>query len=200
MQKTGAVLVAAGMSSRMKDFKPMLPFGDSTIANHIVMKLKDLCIEPIVMVTGYRAEQLEKHLSHASVRFVRNERYEDTEMFDSVRIGLEEIKNDCDRVLLQPIDIPAIKTETIRKVMMADAGIIRPMCNGKPGHPIMIRADMIPGICAYSGNGGLRGAIEHSGVPVISLEVEDEGIYRDVDTLVEYKTLIQWDHNRRGSC
>ena len=38
MKKTGAVLVAAGLSSRMGDFKPMLPFGDSTIALHIVMQ------------------------------------------------------------------------------------------------------------------------------------------------------------------
>ena len=36
MKQTGAVLVAAGMSTRMKEFKPMLPFGGSTIALHII--------------------------------------------------------------------------------------------------------------------------------------------------------------------
>ena len=36
MKATGAVLVAAGLSSRMGAFKPMLPFGNSTISLHIV--------------------------------------------------------------------------------------------------------------------------------------------------------------------
>ena len=59
MKKTGAVLVAAGLSSRMKDFKPMLPFGTSTASRHMIGMLKSLKADPIVVVTGYRAEELE---------------------------------------------------------------------------------------------------------------------------------------------
>ena len=62
MKKTGAVLVAAGLSSRMKDFKPMLPFGTSTASRHMIGMLKSLKADPIVVVTGYRAEELEAHL------------------------------------------------------------------------------------------------------------------------------------------
>lgn len=58
MKKTGAVLVAAGLSSRMKDFKPMLPFGTSTASRHMIGMLKSLKADPIVVVTGYRAEEL----------------------------------------------------------------------------------------------------------------------------------------------
>ena len=54
MKKTGAVLVAAGLSSRMKDFKPMLPFGTSTASRHMIGMLKSLKADPIVVVTGYR--------------------------------------------------------------------------------------------------------------------------------------------------
>ena len=59
MKKTGAVLVAAGLSSRMGEFKPMLPFGDSTIALHMVTMLKRLGVSPLVVVTGYRAGELD---------------------------------------------------------------------------------------------------------------------------------------------
>ena len=100
MKKTGAVLVAAGLSSRMKDFKPMLPFGGSTVSRHMVSMLKDMDIDPVAVVTGYRAEQLESHLSHAGVRFVRNERYRETEMFDSIRLGVEAIASDCERIMI----------------------------------------------------------------------------------------------------
>ncbi len=199
MKKTGAVLVAAGLSSRMKDFKPMLPFGGSTIAGHLVAILKGMGISPVIVVTGYRAEELERHLSHACVRFVRNERYKETEMFDSIKLGLTEAEADCDKIMLMPIDTPAIKPDTIRQVMMIDAGIVRTVCRGEPGHPVLISAGMVRTVCAYEGNRGLRGAIEESGIPITNLEVEDEGIYRDVDTPEEYRELLQWNYGR-GEC
>ena len=175
MKKTGAVLVAAGLSSRMKDFKPMLPFGGSTVSRHMVSMLKDMDIDPVAVVTGYRAEQLESHLSHAGVRFVRNERYRETEMFDSIRLGVEAIASDCERIMILPIDIPALMPETIRQTLMIDAPILRTMCKGEPGHPIIIQTDVFPVIWQNDGHRGLRGAMEESGIPITNLEVEDEG-------------------------
>ena len=69
MKKTGAVLVAAGLSSRMVAFKPMLPFGNSTVSIHLVTMLKDMGIDPIVVVVGYREEEMKEHLSFTGVRF-----------------------------------------------------------------------------------------------------------------------------------
>lgn len=197
VKKTGAVMVAAGMSSRMKNFKPMLPFGDATIAIHIVMMLEKLALDPIVVVTGYRAVQLEEHLSHMGLRFVRNKRYFETEMFDSVKIGLAAAKEYCERVLLVPVDTPAIMPETIEKALQIDAAMIRTTCRGKPGHPIIIDREIIPTICGYDGDRGLRGAMEESGVPITNLEVDDEGIYMDADTQEEYQKLIEWNSGRR---
>lgn len=196
MKKTGAVLVAAGRSSRMGDFKPILPFGDSTIALHIVNMLNRLGVSPVVVVTGYRADELEAHLSHAGVRFVRNERFGETQMFDSVRLGIEAVAADCDRIMVMPMDIPAIMPDTIRQVLMIDAGIVRTMCGGEPGHPIMFQSSIGLSLCSYQGEKGLRGAIESAGVSVTDLEVEDEGIYRDVDTKDDYEELIQWNYRR----
>ncbi len=196
MKKTGAVLVAAGMSARMQDFKPMLPFGGSTVSRHMVSMLKDRNVDPVVVVTGYRAEQLENHLSHAGVRFVRNERPNETEMFDSIKLGVEEICGECERIMILPIDLPALMPQTIRQVLMIDAPIVRTVCKGKPGHPVMIQTEVFPLIWKNRGEKGLRGAMESSGVPITNLEVEDEGIYKDMDTKEEYKELIRWNYNR----
>lgn len=196
MKQTGAVLVAAGLSSRMKDFKPMLPFGGSTVSRHMVAMLKDMDVDPVAVVTGYRAEQLESHLAHAGVRFVRNERYQETEMFDSIRLGVEAIITECERIMILPIDIPAIMPETIRQSLMIDAPILRTMCNGEPGHPIIIQNTLFPLIWKNNGNRGLRGAMEESRITITNLEVDDEGIYRDMDTKEEYKELLQWNYNR----
>lgn len=196
MKKTGAVLVAAGMSSRMKAFKPMLPFGDSTISLHIISVLEDLGINPIVVVTGHRADELQKHLSHTSVRFVKNEHYRTTQMFDSVKLGVKEISKDCERLLMMPMDIPAIMMETFRQILMIDADIVRTVYNGQPEHPILLRCDVADKLCEYTGAGGLRGAMEHSGYSITNVEVEDEAVCWDVDTPQEYQELLKWNYER----
>lgn len=58
----GAVIVAAGMSSRMGDFKPMLSIGSQSIARRIVSTLRQAGAEEIVMITGHNADALERHL------------------------------------------------------------------------------------------------------------------------------------------
>ena len=142
------------------------------------------------------AEELEDHLSHAGVRFVRNERFRETQMFDSVKLGICAIIHDCERIMVLPMDTPAILPETIRQVLMIDAAIVRTVCRGEPGHPIMFWRETAEELCSYTGDLGLRGAIEASGTGVTDLEVEDEGIYRDVDTKEEYKDLIEWNYRR----
>lgn len=196
VKKTGAVLVAAGLSSRMKAFKPMLPFGDSTISLHVVSVLEKLGIEPIVVVTGHRADELEKHLSCTSVRFVKNEHYRTTQMFDSVKLGINEICGECDRILMMPMDIPAIMMETFRQILMIDADIVRTFYKGQPEHPILLRSNVAENLCKYTGAGGFRGALENSGFPITNVEVEDEAVCWDVDTPQEYQNLLKWNYER----
>ena len=198
MRKTGAVLVAAGLSSRMGAFKPMLPFGDSTIALHVVTMLRQLKVDPVVVVTGHQAESLERQLFYTGVRFVRNERYENTHMFDSVKLGLRALEGEgmWEQVMVMPIDLPAILPETFRQVMKIDAEVVRTVYQGKAGHPVMFERNLVPRLLEYEGAQGLRGAIRELGVRITNLEVEDEGIRRDVDTPKAYRQLLEWDYER----
>lgn len=90
--QTAALIVAAGMSSRMGDFKPMLSIGSISIAQRVVATFRQAGIRRIVMVTGFNAVTLERHLSSSGVIFLRNEAYETTQMFDSVKIGLAYLR------------------------------------------------------------------------------------------------------------
>lgn len=196
MKKTGAVLVAAGLSSRMHDFKPLLPFGNSTISLHIVTMLKKMGLSPIIVVTGYRAEELESHLFSTGVRFVKNERFQETQMFDSVKMGIMAVKEECERILIMPMDIPAILPDTFKQVLNIDAPIVRTRYEDRTGHPIVIRCDIAETIMDYDGDNGLKGAIAACGVAPCDLEVADEGVRKDVDTPEEYQNLIQWNYSR----
>ena len=57
--QTGALIVAAGKSSRMGDFKPMLQLGSISIAQRVINNFRQAGISKVVVVTGYHADVLE---------------------------------------------------------------------------------------------------------------------------------------------
>ena len=194
--QTGAVIVAAGMSSRMGEFKPMLNIGSISIAQRVVATFQQAGVEKIVMITGYNATQLERHLSGNGVVFLRNEAYETTQMFDSVCIGLRYLRGKCDRVLFTPVDIPLFTAATVRALLETDAELACPAVDGETGHPTLIAASLIDRILDDPGDQGLRGALERCGAEMTRLPVEDRGVLHDADTPEDYKALLKY-HNEQ---
>ena len=192
--QTAALIVAAGMSSRMGDFKPMLSIGSITIAQRVIATFHQAGIEKIVMVTGYQAVTLERHLSGSGVIFLRNDRYETTQMFDSVKIGLEYLMDKCDRVLFTPVDVPLFTAETVRRLLDANAALACPVCDGQQGHPLLISAALLPKILADCGEQGLKGAVSRCGAALTAVAVNDPGTLRDADTPEDYSGLVEY-HN-----
>ena len=177
--QTAALIVAAGMSSRMGDFKPMLNIGSISIAQRVVASLQQAGVEKIVMVTGYNAVQLERHLSGLGIVFLRNENYEHTQMFESACIGLSYLADKCDRLLFTPVDIPLFTAATLQQLLDSDAPLACPVCDGKRGHPILIASSLIGSILSDR-----------------EIPVEDRGILHDADTPEDYKALLRY-HNEQ---
>ena len=192
--QTAALIVAAGMSSRMGDFKPMLSIGSISIAQRVVATFQQAGIRRIVMVTGFNAVTLERHLAGSGVIFLRNEAYETTQMFDSVRIGLAYLQGKCDAVLFTPVDIPLFTASTVRSLLDSHGSLACPVCNGQTGHPIFISADLFDSILSDSGEGGLKGAVERCGVRMRQIPVNDPGTLHDADTPADFSALVDY-HN-----
>ena len=192
----GALITAAGMSSRMGDFKPMLNIGSISIAQRIVANFHQAGVDRIVMITGFNATTLERHLSGNGIIFLRNENYETTQMFDSAKIGLEYLKDKCDRILFTPVDIPLFTSATVKTLVDSGAELACPVCQGQQGHPLLIASRLVDSILADSGEGGLQGAISRCGSPMQKIEVEDAGILHDADTPEDYRALLNM-HNQQ---
>ena len=194
-----ALITAAGMSSRMGQFKPMLNIGSISVAQRVVATFHQAGIDRIVMITGFNATTLERHLSGDGLIFLRNEDYETTHMFDSVKIGLEYLKDKCDALLMTPVDIPLFTARTVTALMEAAGNgslLACPECQGETGHPILIGSSLIDGILADSGVQGLKGALERSGAPMQRIPVEDAGTLHDADTPEDFSALLDF-HNRQ---
>jgi molybdenum cofactor cytidylyltransferase len=192
---TAAVIVAAGLSSRMGAFKPLLSLGGETIITKSIKTLQSAGIEIIVVVTGYRANELEEHLSAYGVEFVRNEHYAETDMFFSASLGLERVLSRCDRVLFLPADSPLFLRESLYAMFVhqdeTGSEVVIPTCLGRGGHPLLMNSSVLPELLLYSGGDGMRGAISSLNLSVSRLELDDKGLIMDADSPEDYVRLKQ---------
>lgn len=195
--RTGAVIAAAAMSARMEQFKQQMKIGNRTMAERVIVNFQQAGIREIVIVTGHRCEQIEKELRNFGVTFLKNRDFESTRMFESVKIGLEYMKDRCDRVFFCPADIPFFMANTVEAMLKQDADVVQPVYGEKAGHPILLSAGLIPRILSYAGDEGLRGALRSiEGLRRIRIEVEDEAVLMDADTGEAFQRLADL-HNAR---
>ena len=56
-KKIFALILSAGLSGRMKMFKPLADYKGKTFLNNIIIKLDKICDE-IIIVTGFNSDEL----------------------------------------------------------------------------------------------------------------------------------------------
>jgi len=191
-----AFVPAAGFSSRMKDFKPLLPLGDATVLDQALRSLREGGVEDIRVVTGHRREELTGVLEKWGVREVVNSRFREG-MFSSVKAGLASAPPLRGAFFMLPVDLPAVRPQTLRDLALAreasGAGIVYPVLGGARGHPPLIDGSYIPGILRWEGGGGLKGFLDRHEDDALDVETADAGVLTDLDTPEDYeRLLLRW--------
>ena len=132
--KTGAVILAAGSSQQMKEFRPLMCIGGQPMICRIVDMLMQLKAGPIAAVLGERHEAVRRCLSGSQVVFIHNRRYAKTDMLESLKLGLKAIQPLCDRaVIILPADLPLVKPETVEKLLCHAGDAVVPEFAGLSG-------------------------------------------------------------------
>jgi molybdenum cofactor cytidylyltransferase len=93
---------------------------------------------------------------------------------------------DSNLVLVALADMPYVQTETSRKIVDAltdGADIVQPVFRQQSGHPIGFSKRHFPALMALSGDIGARHLLRE--FPVHQVVVEDAGILRDIDFLLD---------------
>jgi CTP:molybdopterin cytidylyltransferase MocA len=192
--KFGGVIVAAGLSSRMGSFKPLLPLEGHTIIERIIRTLQEGGVEDISVVTGRDASRLEEALTAYKLNFIHNTHYATTDMFRSAVMGLSFMAERTDAVFFTPVDIPLFTAYTIRlmagTIQKDGHHILIPRYGGRDGHPIVMRSEAAGELIRCKKPGGLRGAVDAYGGSKGFLEVDDSGVLYDADTPEDYWFLV----------
>jgi len=191
--KISAIILSAGFSSRINVFKPLLKINERTFLEEIVFKLEDIVSE-IVVVLGYKSDEILNTVNLKSAKFVLNENYEKG-MFSSLKQGILEIQ-DGNAFLLNPVDCPLVKKQTYKQIVefwqKNPEKIIIPQYENKKGHPAIFPAWSTDEILKYPDNtpGGVRNFIERNFSSVELFKTDDRGVIIDIDTIEDYKRWI----------
>lgn len=189
-----ALAAAAGMSSCMQAFKPLLPFAGKSIIEYVVGNYQAQSIQPVVVVTGYRHDLLQPVVEQCGAHSIHNADYASTGMLESLALGLNYLKDRCDAVFIQPGDIPLIAPTTFsalqRGLAEHDVMAARPVHQGRRGHPVLLSAAAFSSILGYAGGDGLRGALRELPGGAVDIEVDDPGILLDADSPDQYQALL----------
>lgn len=189
--QVSAILLAAGSSRRMGQLKQLLPLHDKPIIRHCLDNLITSGIENIVAVLGYRGDEVLAAIQEMPVQIVLNENQE-SEMAESVRIGLRAIAEKSSGVLVCLSDHPLVSVDTLKSLMQcfreAPDKIIIPLYKGKRGHPTLFPRNVIEEIFEA---GTLRDIIDKNGSRLKFLKVQDEGVILDMDTKEDYDKVLK---------
>lgn len=196
------LILAAGLSRRMGDFKPLMPFRGKTLIENTIDSVLSSGARQVVVVTGHRAEELEPVLAEkygSRVILTRNPDFATTDMLQSIRIGCRAMP-ECDAFFLLPGDMPVVRESTFRKVREqwdGTFGVIFPTLDGYRKHPPLVDYRLIPDILAFDRDGGLRQFWKEREAVIRTVPVDDEGVWVDLDTQEDYiKCRAQYEKKR----
>ena len=186
------LVLAAGLSRRMGEFKPLLPFRGKTLIENTIDSILSGGAHQVVVVTGYRAEELEPILEERygdRVVIARNADFTSTDMLHSIRVGCRAMP-ECGAFFLLPGDMPVVGENTFRRVLTQRDGtlsVIFPTLDGYRKHPPLVDSRLIPQILDFSGDGGLRRFWTEQESIIRTVSVDDAGVWVDLDTREDYR-------------
>ena len=180
----GAVVLAAGASSRFGRTKQVEVIRGKPLVQHAVDAASDAGVDPIVIVLGHDAERIREvlHLPSGATT-VTNERYEHGQS-TSLAAGLTAFGEDVEAAVVLQADQPGIRADHVRTLADAyqDSGaeILRLRFSNGPGPAILARS-IWPEITAIAGDTGARALFDAMPQRVLWISV-DEPAPADVDT------------------
>ena len=189
--RIGAVILAAGYSSRMGAFKPGLHIGDETVISRLVGSFRAAGISDIVVVSGHNRQELWSLINGLEVTESYNENYPKG-MFTSIQAGVQKTDKALRGFFLIPVDCPLLEAETIDLLVSNirdDSSFVVPCYRGKKGHPLYIPMKYRDEILSCDGNGGLKAITDKYDDQMIRIETGRESTVMDMDTPAAYEEL-----------
>lgn len=179
---TGAIVLAAGRSSRMGgDHKLLEHWQGKPIVAHVVDAIAAAGLPLPIVVLGACAEDVRAALAGRAVQFVMADDYADG-LAHSLRAGLAAVPATWDAALVCLGDMPRINPALLRALAAAPGEVAVPARAGKRGNPVRWGRSHFAALMALTGDIGGKTLLASLAVPPSEVPASDDGIFDDIDT------------------
>ena len=192
-----ALILAAGESRRMgKQNKLLLPIGGEALLVKLVTSVCASDVGQVLVVIGHEAEKIRRELNELPLNFVYNPNFSEG-MTTSIKYGVKEVSNECDGLLICLGDMPFINTSEINKLIHAYAKnrikgeglIVVPVFKRQRGNPVLFSIEFRNDILEHKKESGCKEVIMKNSDSVMEIEMDDENMLLDVDTMEDYQSV-----------
>lgn len=204
-----AVILSAGFSSRMHDFKPLLPIGGVPALGRLVSEFAAAGIDEIIVVVGHRHEEVIEYLQtlpsevRQAVRPVHNEIFAEG-MYTSVRAGVGAVSPAKEAFFMLPVDYPLVGSGVFETLMAywcegkaADTRLLYPVFGERRGHPPLLSTEFVREIMTEDQPMGLRSFFRNHQRHAENVVVTDETVLWDMDRKEDYERLCEFFRESR---
>lgn len=187
-----ALLLAAGLSTRMGCQKLLLPFGRSTVVETVIDNIRRAGFQQVCAVfsnqvaesVAARQPWLRAGINPAPERGQSS----------SLLIGLNMLPAGEDFCIMLG-DLPLASSESIAALAASfnalppDKSVLTPCRNGVFGHPMFYRAIWRDRFQSATGDAGGRKLLMNHDCEIVRVDAPD-GHFRDLDTPADYKSAL----------
>lgn len=184
---TGAVILAAGLSSRMAPLNKLLELLDGRpVIRHVVQAALDAPLDPVTVVIAPDREALLEVFEGLPLRVVVNDGHQEG-LASSIRTGVSSIMSDVDAAAFLLGDMPLIAPRHLRSLIAAFAparglSICIPTYATERGNPVLWGAQHFPRLLKLQGDQGARVLFRDLADQIAEVEMPDDAVLWDIDT------------------
>lgn len=192
-QEYAAIILAAGASTRLGSFKPLVVLEGSTLVERVISAFSQNLVD-VFLVTGFRHEELSAAVRDLDVVVVYNPDHR-LGMLSSVQAGVQRLPPVYKGFFVMPVDIPLVRPSTIAELIsMADRHsnqIVYPVYEGRRGHPVLVPANLDSVILNWHKEGGLKAILDTRRENALEVPVPDCNILFDIDTPEDFDEILR---------
>jgi molybdenum cofactor cytidylyltransferase len=191
MSRVAAVILAAGRGTRFGEAPKLLALLDGKpLVCHVAEAALASIADPVIVVTGHRAGEVEAALIELPVRIIRNTAYREG-LSTSLKAGFADCPAEARAAVVLLADMPLIGPALIDNLIAAwdeRSVAVAPTYQGQRGNPVLLSRALAGEIDALAGDSG-AGPILRGRAEVIEWPTDSPAILKDVDTAEALRDL-----------
>ena len=190
------ILLAAGLSVRMKSSKPLLDFGGMPLLSRLLEECRQSLADAVVVVLGHEKERILEQVDFSGAQVVENPNYKSGQT-SSFQSALEAMDPGTEAFLNLPVDHPLVTRKEIDALIQAyrnrqdSSRIFIPTFEGQEGRPVLFEISLRQEILALNPDEPVNGIIEKFRDSISHVPVVNPYILKDMDTPEDYQECLE---------